>query len=64
MISKFVRTKSIKKDSNKNNTPLVIIENKCYLLENYIEHLITKTSKLSFKNVIGFLKALLHVSKD
>jgi hypothetical protein len=64
MISKFVRSKSIKKDSSKNNAPLMIVENKCFLLENYIEQLISKTSKLSLKNVIGFLKALLNVSKD
>ena len=63
MISKFVRSKFIKKDS-KNNAPLLIIDNKCFLLQSYIEQLITKTSKLSLKNVLGFLRALLHVSKD
>ena len=31
MISKFVRSKFIKKDS-KNNAPLLIIDNKCFLL--------------------------------
>lgn len=66
LISKFVRTKAIKKDANpnKNNKPIILIENRCYLYDSFIEHLITKTSKYSISNLIGLLRAFLSVSKD
>jgi hypothetical protein len=66
LISKFVRSKATKKDNNasKNNLSIAIAENRCFLYESYIEQLITKTTKFSINNLVGFLKALLSVSKD
>lgn len=66
LISKFHRTKAIKKDNNanKNNVSIFIIDSRCFLYESYIEQLISKTTKYSLPNLVGFLRALLSVSKD
>jgi hypothetical protein len=66
LISKFIRTKAIRKDNNanKNNLSIAIIDNRCYLYESYIDQLIAKTTKFSTNNLVGFLRALLTVSKD
>lgn len=66
LISKFYRSKSIRKDNNSNkaNLSIAIIENKCFLYEAYIEQLIAKTTKYSLNNLVGFLRALLSVSRD
>jgi hypothetical protein len=65
LISRFNRTKSIRKDSgNKNHSAISIIENRCFLFDSYIEHLVTKTSKLHITNLLSLLRALLAVSRD
>lgn len=66
LISKFVRSKATKKDSsaNKSNLSIAIADNRCYLYESYIEQLVTKTTKFSINNLVGFLRALLSVSRD
>jgi hypothetical protein len=66
LISKFYRTKAIKKDNNanKSNLSIAIIDNRCFLYEAYIEQLISKSTKYSLTNFVGFLRALLLVSRD
>jgi len=65
LISRFNRSKSIRKDqSNKNHSPITIIENRCFLFDSYIEHVVNKTTKISNSNLIHLLKALLSVSRE
>lgn len=56
----------MKKDPHaaKNHLSITVIENKCYLFESYMEELFAKASKLHMPNLIGFLRALLNVSRD
>lgn len=64
LISKFVRSKLTRKDANKNNLAIVVADNRCFLFESYIDQLVNKTTKFSLPNLLGFLRALLSVSKD
>lgn len=47
LIGRFNRTKSIRKDQNtgRRHTAITIVENKCYLLDSYVDHLMNKTQK-------------------
>jgi hypothetical protein len=64
LISKFVRSKLTRKDASKNNLAIVVADNRCFLYESYIDQLVAKTSKFSLPNLLGYLRALLSVSKD
>jgi hypothetical protein len=64
LISKFVRTKATKKDANKSNLTIAIVENRCYLYESYIDHLVAKTAKFTLPHLLAYLRALLAVSRD
>jgi hypothetical protein len=64
LISKFVRSKLTRKDASKNHLSIAISDNRCYLYESYVEALVAKTTKFSLSNLIGFLRALLQVSRE
>ena len=59
-----MRSKLTRKDANKSNHSIAISDNRCYLYESYIDTLISKTTKFSLNNLIGFLRALLSVSRE
>jgi hypothetical protein len=64
LVSKFNRSKSIRKDqNNKGHASICIIENRCLLYESYVEALMARAGKLALPNLIGFLRALLSVSR-
>jgi len=65
LISRFNRSKSIRKDqSNKNHSPITIIENRCFLFDSYIEQIMNKSTKITNSNLVYLLKALLGVSRE
>lgn len=43
---------------------IVVADNRCFLYESYIDQLVGKTSKFSLPNLLGYLRALLSVSKE
>jgi hypothetical protein len=55
----FHRTKAIKKDNSNKNNIMVIIQDKCYLYDNYIETVLSKSNKFNHKNLIYLIDALI-----
>lgn len=43
---------------------MVLIENRCYLYDSYIEQLFAKTTKYALPNLLAFLRALVVVSRE
>ena len=65
LVGKFSRSKSIRKDQGaRKHTAIVLHENKVYLYDSYVEHIIRKTTKLQLDNVVSFLRALVAASRD
>ena len=66
LVSKFVRSKAIKKDPQaaKNNLSIAVVDNKCYLFESYSENIFSRASKYPLPNLLGMLRALLAVSRE
>lgn len=66
LISRFNRSKSIRKDQNtgRRHSAITLLENRCYLYDSYIDHLMNRTHKFHSVNLISFLRALLSASKD
>lgn len=55
----FYKTKAIKKDNSNKNNIMVIIQDKCYLYDNYIETILTKSNKFNFTNLLNLIDALI-----
>ena len=65
LIGKFHRSKSIKKDQGgRKNTAITVQDNKVYLFDSYVEHLVQKTPKLHLDKLICFLRAFLAASRE
>jgi hypothetical protein len=65
LVGKFSRSKSIRKDQGgRRHTAITLHENKVYLYDSYVEHLIHKTPKLELNNVVSFLRAFVSASRD
>lgn len=55
----FYRTKAIKKDNNNKNYIMAIIQDKCYLYDNYIESVLSKSNKFNNMNLLYLIDALI-----
>lgn len=64
MLSKFYRSKLIKKDAPSRNSTMVIAGEKCYIYESYIDGLFAKSGKYSLPNLGRLVSALIEVSKQ
>lgn len=62
--SMFHRTKAIKKDNTNKNHIMVIVQDKCYLYDSYIESILTKSNKFNFTNLTYLIDALVECSKQ
>lgn len=60
----FHRTKAIKKDNTNKNHIMVIVQDKCYLYDSYIESILTKSNKFNFTNLTYLIDALVECSKQ
>jgi hypothetical protein len=60
----FYKTKAIKKDNSNKNSIMVIIQDKCFLYDNYIEAILTKSNKFNYANLMNLVEALIECSKQ
>lgn len=43
---------------------MVIIQDKCFLYDNYIEAILTKSNKFNYANLMNLVEALIECSKQ
>lgn len=61
--SMFYRTKAIKKDNTNKNNIMVIVQDKCYLYDSYIDSILAKSNKFNYTNLTCLIDALVECSK-
>ena len=64
LFSNFHRVKAIKKDNTGKNNIIVVINDRCYLYDSYINGIISKSSKFNLKNLNFMIDALVESSKQ
>lgn len=62
--SMFHRSKAIKKDNASKNNIMVIIQEKCYLYDGYVETILSKSNKFNYTNLSCLFDALIDCSKQ
>lgn len=60
----FHRTKAIRKDNSNKSSIMVVVQDKCYLYDNYVEGLLAKSNKFNHHNLECLIDALVEVSKE